>query len=47
MPEEGVDLTPSDKLLTRNELNFLLKLFIKAGVDKVRLTGGEVRGFFN
>jgi cyclic pyranopterin phosphate synthase len=42
MPEEGVDLTEKDKLLTREELNKLLNLFVKAGVVKVRLTGGEV-----
>jgi molybdenum cofactor biosynthesis enzyme MoaA len=42
MPEEGVDLSTNDKLLTRDELGGLLKLFVKAGVNKIRLTGGEV-----
>jgi cyclic pyranopterin phosphate synthase len=41
MPERGVELAPNDKLLTRTELIKLLKIFTNAGVDKVRLTGGE------
>jgi cyclic pyranopterin phosphate synthase len=42
MPEEGVDLTPKGKLLSREELNKIVSLFVKAGVNKIRLTGGEV-----
>ena len=42
MPEEGVNLTEKDKLLTREELNKIVSLFVKAGVVKIRLTGGEV-----
>ena len=41
MPEEGVQLTERDKLLTRSELVRLIELFAKYGVDKLRFTGGE------
>ena len=41
MPEGGVDLTPSTELLTVDEIERLVRLFAKAGVTKVRLTGGE------
>ncbi|KAK0547626.1 hypothetical protein OC846_003962 [Tilletia horrida] len=41
MPEEGVPLTPSDKLLSQSELARLARLFVQCGVSKVRLTGGE------
>lgn len=41
MPEDGVDLTPSEKLLTMSELVYLAELFVKSGVTKIRLTGGE------
>lgn len=41
MPEEGIDLTPNDKILTRQEIHKIAKLFVDAGVDKIRLTGGE------
>jgi len=41
MPENGVELTPNDKLLTTPELLRLTRLFVGEGVDKVRLTGGE------
>src|SRR4051812_36175035 len=43
MPEEGVELTPNDKLLNREELSKIVGLFVRAGVNKIRLTGGEVR----
>ena len=42
MPEEGVDLTSKENLLSRVELSKIVDLFVKAGVDKIRLTGGEV-----
>jgi cyclic pyranopterin phosphate synthase len=42
MPEEGVDLSPNDQILTKDEVVRLSKLFVKAGVDKIRLTGGTV-----
>lgn len=41
MPEEGVELTPGGKLLTSPEVLRLARLFVEAGVDKIRLTGGE------
>jgi len=41
MPSGGVDLTPSEQLLTVPEIERLVKLFAQAGVTKVRLTGGE------
>jgi len=41
MPENGVDLTTNDKLMSNEELNKILSLFVKAGVTKIRLTGGE------
>ena len=41
MPEEGVNLTPKEKLLSRDEVLRLSGLFVKEGVDKIRLTGGE------
>jgi molybdenum cofactor biosynthesis enzyme MoaA len=39
MPEEGVDLTPNEKLLTKDEIVKIAKLFVSCGVDKIRLTG--------
>lgn len=41
MPAEGVELTPNPKLLSQNEIVRLANLFVSAGVDKIRLTGGE------
>ncbi|KAI8145290.1 putative molybdopterin cofactor synthesis protein A [Fennellomyces sp. T-0311] len=41
MPEEGVPLTPHDKLLTTDEILSLARLFVSQGVTKIRLTGGE------
>ncbi|KDD76221.1 hypothetical protein H632_c310p3 [Helicosporidium sp. ATCC 50920] len=41
MPAEGVDLTPVPELLTSAEIVRLAALFARAGVSKVRLTGGE------
>ncbi|XP_029448793.1 LOW QUALITY PROTEIN: molybdenum cofactor biosynthesis protein 1 [Rhinatrema bivittatum] len=41
MPEEGVQLTPRSELLTTQEILTLARLFVKEGVDKIRLTGGE------
>ncbi|NXX02010.1 MOCS1 protein, partial [Larus smithsonianus] len=41
MPEEGVQLTPKSELLTAQEIISLARLFVKEGVDKIRLTGGE------
>ncbi|KAL6762460.1 hypothetical protein V8C86DRAFT_1784679 [Haematococcus lacustris] len=41
MPAEGVELTPAASLLTTQEIMRLARLFVEAGVRKVRLTGGE------
>mgnify|MGYP003365338929 CR=1 FL=1 len=41
MPEEGVKLTPDEKLLTTDEIIRLAKIFASEGVHKIRLTGGE------
>ncbi|XP_066531398.1 molybdenum cofactor biosynthesis protein 1 isoform X1 [Hoplias malabaricus] len=41
MPEEGVKLTPRSQLLTTEEVLFLAQLFVREGVEKIRLTGGE------
>lgn len=41
MPEEGVKLSPNEKLLTRAEIVRLVEFFVRLGVDKVRFTGGE------
>ena len=41
MPAEGVQLAPKDHMLSANEIQRLAALFVKNGVDKIRLTGGE------
>lgn len=41
MPEEGVELTPKKNILTDDEIIRLATLFVKEGVTKIRLTGGE------
>ncbi|XP_053457155.1 molybdenum cofactor biosynthesis protein 1 isoform X2 [Nycticebus coucang] len=41
MPEEGVPLTPKADLLTTEEILTLARLFVKEGITKIRLTGGE------
>ena len=41
MPSSGVDLTPSSQLLSTQEILRLSKLFVKHGITKIRLTGGE------
>ena len=41
MPEDGVDLTPHEKLLSSEEILKLSEVFVKQGVTKIRLTGGE------
>lgn len=43
MPEDGVDLQPQTKMLNQQEILRLASMFVDAGVDKIRLTGGEVR----
>ena len=41
MPEQGVDLTSREHLLTSGEIIHLASLFVKEGVSKIRLMGGE------
>ncbi|KAE8148200.1 hypothetical protein BDV25DRAFT_158781 [Aspergillus avenaceus] len=41
MPEEGVELSPSARILTSPEIVYLSSLFVSQGVTKIRLTGGE------
>ncbi|RXW24024.1 hypothetical protein EST38_g1803 [Candolleomyces aberdarensis] len=41
MPEEGIDLSPVGKILTNEEVLRLASLFVRNGVTKIRLTGGE------
>ncbi|XP_030756552.1 molybdenum cofactor biosynthesis protein 1 isoform X2 [Sitophilus oryzae] len=41
MPEEGVSLTEKTKLLTTDEILYIAQLFVRQGVTKIRLTGGE------
>lgn len=41
MPAEGVELSPSENILSDDEIIRLATLFVKNGVTKIRLTGGE------
>ncbi|KAG9002757.1 hypothetical protein FRB93_011359 [Tulasnella sp. JGI-2019a] len=41
MPEEGVELLPTPNILSDNEVIRLAELFVRNGVKKIRLTGGE------
>lgn len=41
MPEEGVELSPKEHLLTTPEILALSRLFVNEGITKIRLTGGE------
>ena len=41
MPEEGIDLTAKEELLSTDEVVRVARLFVANGVDKIRLTGGE------
>lgn len=41
MPAEGIQLSPSEHLLTTPEIVYLASLFVSQGVNKIRLTGGE------
>jgi cyclic pyranopterin phosphate synthase len=41
MPEEGVELLPRDHLLSFEEIERLSALFVRLGVRKIRVTGGE------
>jgi len=41
MPEETYDFAPSSKLMQAREIETLAAIFVKEGVKKIRLTGGE------
>lgn len=41
MPEEGIPLSPAQRLLSSEEIVRLARIFASNGVDKIRLTGGE------
>ncbi|KAF7303162.1 Elp3 domain-containing protein [Mycena kentingensis (nom. inval.)] len=41
MPSEGIELSPSENILSNAEVLRLATLFVKSGVTKIRLTGGE------
>jgi len=41
MPPEGVKLTKEERLLRPNEIFRIASVLVGAGVDKIRLTGGE------
>ena len=41
MPEDGVKLSPKSHLMTYEEIHEIAKTFVKHGVTKIRLTGGE------
>ncbi|TFY72408.1 hypothetical protein EVG20_g576 [Dentipellis fragilis] len=41
MPEDGVPLSPNERILSDDEIIRLATLFVKSGVTKIRLTGGE------
>ncbi|KAJ7040338.1 molybdenum cofactor biosynthesis prote [Mycena alexandri] len=41
MPSEGIELSPSENILTNEEILRLAGLFVRSGVTKIRLTGGE------
>lgn len=41
MPEENYDFMPHAELMQAGEIEALAKSFVRLGVDKIRLTGGE------
>jgi molybdenum cofactor biosynthesis protein A len=41
MPEQGLKLSPRSHLMTYEEIYEMARLFVKHGVTKIRLTGGE------
>ena len=41
MPADGIDLTPKAHLMTADEILQIASTFVRLGVDKIRLTGGE------
>ncbi len=41
MPEEGVPSLPHEEILTYDEILRLCRCFLKSGINKVKITGGE------
>lgn len=41
MPEEEYEFTPASRLMQAGEIEELAKVFVRLGVKKIRLTGGE------
>ncbi|GMV53870.1 MAG: GTP 3',8-cyclase MoaA [Chlorobi bacterium] len=41
MPEEGIPLRPRSEFMTRHEVYSLAETFVRLGITKIRLTGGE------
>lgn len=41
MPEEDYEFTPPARLMQVDEIEAIAKIFVKLGVNKIRLTGGE------
>lgn len=41
MPEEGIKYMPKPHLLTWEEMERIIRILVRMGVDKVRITGGE------
>ena len=41
MPDEKVTVTPSNKMMSVDEIFDIASIFVKMGVTKIRLTGGE------
>jgi len=41
MPEEGVEWKPREEILRLEEVEAIVRLFVRLGVRKLRLTGGE------
>ncbi len=41
MPVEDVKLSPSESLLTDSEISALAEIFVRLGIRKIRITGGE------
>jgi len=41
MPADGIELKPKEQMLSTEELLDIVGMFVKMGVNKVRLTGGE------
>lgn len=41
MPKEGIALSPKSEIMTYEEIFSIAKTFVKHGITKIRLTGGE------